>query len=124
MTDALTGKPIQGVPVTDGYTYTVTDYSGRYALQGSSNARSVYITVPAGYEIPTDGNNHPAFYRNGNFGDTSQKHVNDFQLTPRSVVSDKFTLAVAADIHVESDSDLSKFTGRSLPDMISTLNSY
>jgi len=124
VTDALTGKPIQGVPVTDGYTYTVTDYSGRYALQGNSNARSVYITVPAEYEIPTDGNNHPAYYKNGNFGDTSQKHINDFQLTPRSSVSDKFTLAVAADIHVSSDSDLSKFSGRSLPDMISTLDSY
>ena len=124
MTDALTGKPIQGVPVTDGYTYTVTDYGGRYALQGNTSSRSVYLSVPAGYEIPTDGNNHPAYYKNGNFGDTSRKHVNDFQLTPRSSVSDKFTLAVAADIHVSNDSDLSKFSGRSLPDMISTLDGY
>ncbi len=120
----MTGLPIPGVPVTDGYTFTVTDCHGEYSLKGNSRSRSVYITVPSEYEIPMDDNNHPAYYKNGNFGDTSQKHVNDFQLAPRSSVSDKFTLAVAADIHVSSDSDLSKFSGRSLPDMISTLNSY
>lgn len=124
MTDALTGKPIQGVPVTDGYTYTVTDYSGRYALQGNNFSRVVYISVPAEYHIPMDDNHHPAYYKNGNFGDTGKLHINDFQLTPRSVVSDKFVLSVAADIHVSNDEDLNKFTGRSLPDMISTLNSY
>ncbi len=120
----MTGLPIAGVPVTDGYTFTVTDQNGEYAIKGNKDCRSVYITVPAEYEIPTDGNNHPAYYKNGDYSNTSQKYINDFQLTPRSSVSDKFTLAVAADIHVSNDSDLSKFSGRSLPDMISTMNSY
>ena len=110
--------------MTDGYSYTVTDYNGNYALQGNSLSRVVYLSVPAEYEIPTDANHYPAYYKNGNFSDAAQKYVNDFQLTPRSSVSDKFTLAMAADIHVSNDSDLSKFTGRSLPDMISTLDSY
>lgn len=110
--------------MTDGYTFTVTDQNGEYAIKGNKDCRSVYITVPAEYEIPTDGNNHPAYYKNGDYSNTSQKYINDFQLTPRSSVSDKFTLAVAADIHVSNDSDLSKFSGRSLPDMISTLNDY
>ena len=120
----MTGLPIPGVPVTDGYTFAVTDYNGEYALKGNSNSRSVYITVPAEYEIPTDGNHHPAYYKNGDFSNSGQLYVNNFVLTPRASVSDKFTLAVAADIHVSNDSDLSKFTGRSLPDMLSTLDSY
>ena len=110
--------------MTDGYSYAVTDYNGNYALQGNSLSRAVYLSVPAEYEVPMDADHHPAYYKNGNFGDTSQKYTNDFQLTPRSSVSDNFTLAVAADIHVSNDSDLNKFTGRALPDMISTLDSY
>lgn len=124
MTDALTGKPIQGVPVTDGYSYAVTDYGGRYVLQGNSNSRTVYLSVPAEYEIPTDADHHPAYYKNGNFGDISQTYINDFQLTPRSSADDDFVLAAAADIHIYDNSDLTKFTGRSLPDLVTSLNSY
>lgn len=124
VTDAVTGRPIQGVPVTDGYTFTVTDRNGQYAFKGNSKTRSVYISIPAEYEIPLDRDHHATYYKNGDFSNTGELYINNFQLTPRSTVSDKFTLAVAADTHVSSDSDLEKFKGRSLPDMISTLNSY
>ena len=124
VTDSVTGRPIQGVPVTDGYSFTVTDHNGEYAFKGNSKTRSVYITVPSEYEIPMDSNHQPAYYKNGDFSNTGQLYVNNFELIPRSSVSDKFALAVAADIHVSSDSDLDKFTNRALPDMISTLNGY
>ncbi len=120
----MTGLPIPGVPVTDGYTFTVTDCHGEYSLKGNSRSRSVYITVPSEYEIPMDDNNHPAYYKNGNFGNSGQLYVNDFQLTPRASVQDKFVLAAGADIHVSSTSDLTKFKDRSLPDMVNTLNDY
>ena len=124
VTDSVTGRPIQGVPVTDGYTFTVTDHNGEYAFKGNSKTRTVYITVPAEYEIPMDSNHQPAYYKNGNFSSASQLYVNNFELTPRSSGSEKFALAVAADIHISNASDLYKFTNRALPDMISTLNDY
>lgn len=110
--------------MTDGYSYTVTNADGRYYLQGTSLSRSVYLSVPAEYEIPTDANHLPAYYKNGDFSDTSLRYVNNFQLTRRSSVDDKFVLAVGADVHIYEDADLTKFKDRSLPDMVNTLNDY
>ena len=124
VTDAVTGNPISGVPVTDGYSFTVTDENGRYFLQGTSLSRTVYISVPAEYEIPMDENNHPAFYVNGDFSDTEITVQNDFKLTPRQTVDNTFILASAADIHVFDQNDLKKFTDRSLPDMIESVEDY
>ena len=95
--------------MTDGYSYTVTNADGRYYLQGTSLSRSVYLSVPAEYEIPTDANHLPAYYKNGDFSDTSLRYVNNFQLTRRSSVDDKFVLAVGADVHIYEDADLTKF---------------
>ena len=124
VTDAVTGEPIQGVPVTDGYTYAVTDENGRYCLQGNTFSRTVYVSVPAEYEIPVDENNHPAFYINGDFSDTEITVQNDFRLTPRQTSCNSFILAAAADIHVYDDADLKKFTDRSLPDLINSIENY
>ena len=42
VTNAVTGEPISGVPVTDGYSFAVTDVNGKYFLQGNSLSRTVY----------------------------------------------------------------------------------
>ena len=124
VTNAVTGEPIQGVPVTDGYTYAVTDENGNYFLQGNALSRTVYLSVPAEYEIPMDENNHPAFYINGDFSDTEITVPNDFKLTPRQKVENTFILASAADIHIFDQNDLKKFNDRSLPDMIESIEDY
>lgn len=124
VTNDVTGEPIQGVPVTDGYSFAVTDENGKYFLQGNSLSRTVYISVPAEYEIPMDENNHPAFYINGDFSDTEIIVQNDFRLTPRQKVDNAFILAAAADIHIFDENDLRKFTDRSLPDMIESIQDY
>lgn len=124
VTNAVTGEPISGVPVTDGYSFAVTDENGKYYLQGTTLSRTVYISVPAEYEIPMDENNHPAFYINGDFSDTEATVQNDFKLTPRENPTNTFILATAADIHIYNASDLKKFEDRSLPDMVSSIEDY
>lgn len=49
VTNERSGKGIEGVVVSDGYTCTLTDASGRYTLEADSLARTVSITVPAEY---------------------------------------------------------------------------
>lgn len=133
VTDAVTGAPIAGVSVSDGYTVTSTDADGNYAIQGNELTRTVFISVPAEYEIPTDQDGHPAFYTNGQFNDPQKEYAVSFKLTPRAKASDKFLLCAAADVHIYDGtdknypknrrSDLTQFKEDCLPDMISTMES-
>ena len=133
VTDAVTGAPIEGVSVSDGYTVTTTDADGNYTFYSDTLTRTVFISVPAEYEIPTDQNGHPAFYTNGPFNDAQKEYTVNFALTPRQKVSDKFLLCAAADVHIYDGtdknypknrrSDLTKFKEDCLPDMIATMES-
>ena len=131
ITDSKTGAPIAGVSVSDGYTVTVTDADGNYAFYGNELTRTVFISVPAEYEIPTDKDGHPAFYTNGQFNDPQKEYAVSFKLTPREKVSEKFILCAAADVHIYDGtdknypknrrSDLTQFKEDCLPDMLNTM---
>ena len=131
ITDSKTGAPIAGVSVSDGYTVTTTDADGNYAFYGNELTRTVFISVPAEYEIPTDKDGHPAFYTNGQFNDPQKEYAVSFKLTPREKVSDKFILCAAADVHIYDGtdknypknrrSDLTQFKEDCLPDMLNTM---
>lgn len=43
------GKPMKGVPVSDGQNVVLTNAAGTYALPGHAEARFVFLTVPAGW---------------------------------------------------------------------------
>ena len=61
------GEPgVRGVTVTDGLVSTETDRDGEYALDVDVARRTtdlVYITKPAGWEVPKDEFSTPRFYR-------------------------------------------------------------
>lgn len=48
------GNAIAGVAVTDGSNIVLTNIKGEYNLQSTNEAMFVYISVPAGFEIPHD----------------------------------------------------------------------
>lgn len=50
------GRGLPGVPVTDGFQYVTTDSDGGFTLPLHPWARFVYLSLPAGYAIPT----HPS----------------------------------------------------------------
>lgn len=56
------GRGIPGVAVTDGTTVVRTDGRGRYTLQSTTEAHFVYLSLPAGYEVPTE-ESLPRFYK-------------------------------------------------------------
>ena len=49
------GKGIAGVAVTDGINVVRTDRKGAYILESTNEAAFVYISLPSGYEVPTNG---------------------------------------------------------------------
>lgn len=56
------GRPLAQVAVTDGTNIVYTNTAGQYRLESTREAMFVYLTIPAGYEIPTV-DNMAAFYR-------------------------------------------------------------
>ncbi|MCW3092937.1 MAG: metallophosphoesterase [Ferruginibacter sp.] len=54
------GKPLANIAVTDGTSIVSTNAKGIYTIPSSNEAMFVYITVPAGYEIPMK--NYMAFF--------------------------------------------------------------
>ena len=56
------GRGIGGVAVTDGTTIVHTDARGRYTLPSTHEAHFVYLSLPAGYEVPAE-ESAPLFYK-------------------------------------------------------------
>ena len=65
VSDSSTGKGIQGVVVSDGFSVVKTDANGVYQFPASRYAKTVFVSVPAAYEIPLDANKKPVFYKVG-----------------------------------------------------------
>jgi outer membrane protein assembly factor BamB/predicted phosphodiesterase len=99
------GEPgIEGVSVSDGVTMVRTDESGRYTLDIDVVRRIsdlVFITKPAGFDVPTDSAMTPQFYRLlGELQDGATAEA-DFALRPNPKNnSGHFTFANVADTHV------------------------
>ncbi|MGW3626893.1 outer membrane protein assembly factor BamB family protein [Streptomyces sp. NPDC000880] len=98
---------IEGVSVSDGVKTVATDKQGRYTLSIDVARRAtdiVFITKPAGYEVPTDEAKTPQFYRVlGKLADGVQSKA-DFPLVPSSKGENgKLAFANVADTHVTPD---------------------
>ena len=117
ITDSETGKGIPGVPVTDGYTYTVTDGNGVYQMTASRFCRNIYYSLPAEYNIALDEEyGQPAFYSTGTF-DYKGFNRNDFTLSPKTGNEDEFTLIAIADPQCRNASEASRFITETVADI-------
>lgn len=62
-TVSCSGAGVAGVEVSDGFAVTLTDEDGHYEIASSKRLGYVFISVPSGYEVPSDGVK-PRFYQN------------------------------------------------------------
>ena len=116
------GKGIAGVPVTDGYTYTTTDKNGVYQFIAREDARAVYLSHPAGYELPVDKNGQHFFWG-------KESYRNDFTLTKRAVVTDEFTILAFTDVHFfnegsSSNDEQTGYNNTTLPDINNYIQNF
>ena len=98
------GKPLAGVPVTDGTEITVTDSKGKYKIQSTDAAKYVYLTLPDGYDVPMSGG-VPVLYSEIT-PDNKGKYSHDFELTPSGRDMTRHILFVMADPQVYFDPNL------------------
>ncbi len=121
ITDAETGKGIEGVAVTDGYTFTLTDKNGVYQMVADTNALSVYYTTPAEYEINQDSTGIPVFYSTEPL-DFTKVNRNDFQLKKLPAVEEDFTLIVVGDPQVKELAHVERYINETVKDIRTTVN--
>lgn len=109
--------PVPGVVVSDGVEVTVTNEQGIYQLQSDKEWGYVFISVPAGYEVPTEGV-LPQFYKMMK-GDASTAERVDFSLTAVDG-QDDYKVLVLGDMHLANRTgDLKQFM-----EFTSDLNAY
>lgn len=120
ITDSRTGKGIPGIPVSDGYKFTVTDRNGVYQMKADPRCRAVSYTAPAGYEIALSKTNVPAFYAFHTPGAAFARH--DFELTPLDRDETDFEIVMLADPQCQLKSDVKRFRTETMPDLVSYVN--
>lgn len=138
VTDAETGKGIEGVPVSDGYSYALTDANGVYQLEANPLWRTVQCTVPADYAMPQHEDGSPAFfaYRDGftsadpscpvagevapQGSDGVERH--DFTLTRLAAPEEELTFVLMSDPQCQNDGDVARFRSEVLPDIRKVLD--
>ena len=109
--------PVPGVVVSDGVEVTVTNEQGIYQLQSDKEWGYVFISVPAGYEVPAEGV-LPQFYKMMK-GDASTAERVDFSLTAVEG-QDDYKVLVLGDMHLANRTgDLKQFM-----EFTSDLNAY
>ena len=91
------GKGVEGVSVSDGYNWDVTDAKGRYNLQSDKKNGYVFYVLPSGYEPTSENGFLPQFWAPLNT-DVKKKEKHDFRL--KKVNNDNFNLIVATDLHL------------------------
>ena len=121
ITDAATGQGIPDIPVTDGYSYVVTDANGVYQMAANRYTRNIYISLPASFKVPLDPKTHlPLFYSTKEF-EKNKVNRNDFKLEPQAV-EEKFTLVMIGDPQCQTTAQVQRYKTETVPSMLSTLN--
>ena len=100
------GKGVPDVLVSDGAEFAKTDAKGIYQLKSEKKWQYVFVIIPSGYEVPTDGI-LPKFHQLLSQG-VNVAERKDFELI--KVGNDNFTLFVCGDMHLANrNSDISQF---------------
>ena len=92
------GEPLAGVSVSDGENVVLTDAQGCYTIKSKLELGYVFISVPSGYEVPSDGV-LPVFFKR--LSASLSKASADFSL--KKVDQSKCNLIVYNDIHLVGD---------------------
>ena len=124
VSDSSTGKGLSGIPVTDGFTFTTTDANGVYQMEANRYCRKVYITLPAGYKVPTSSSSPsiPQFYSTTSIN-RQVVNRNDFKLEPLTSDETNFTLLMIGDPQCKTDAQVDRYVNETIVDIKNTLNS-
>ncbi|MCQ2136575.1 MAG: hypothetical protein MJY67_06620, partial [Bacteroidales bacterium] len=90
-------EPIKDVVVSDGYEVVTTDLNGVYQLKSAKKNKYVFISIPSGYEVASDGV-LPLFHKKLTKSASTVERV-DFELFDAGDQT-KHTILYLADMHL------------------------
>jgi hypothetical protein len=89
-------KGVEGVLVTDGVEITETNADGHYWLNSKKTYEVVYVILPSGYNVPTQGG-MPKYWSQTSTDVANEEQYN-FELVKAS--NDNHTVLVVTDVHL------------------------
>ena len=104
------GKPMCGVTVTDGYTFTESDVQGVFMFDADDEALFISLVTPAGYLAPLE-EGVPRFYRPY---DPAAKHY-DFELLPWPGSDACYELLAVADPQPKTETHFERLCTEIIP---------
>ncbi|RYY68587.1 MAG: metallophosphoesterase [Chitinophagaceae bacterium] len=108
------GKGLAGVVVSDGYTVIATDKKGRFELEPHTEAVSLFISTPAGYEFIQE-KNIARHYKLIN--EVNSKKELKFELKPLAINDNEHQFFIWADPQVKNAKDVEKMMTQTVPDV-------
>ncbi|KAA9340730.1 calcineurin-like phosphoesterase C-terminal domain-containing protein [Adhaeribacter soli] len=115
------GSGIANVAVTDGYNVVLTDAKGRYEFDSNATVEFVYISIPRGYEFPSE-KSITRFYKR--ITAERGKFKADFELKKLTQDDTNHNYVVWADPQIISKSDAEQLKTESAPDLKKLVSSY
>lgn len=120
VSDSNTSKGIAGVVVSDGYSVVKTDENGVYQFKANRYAKTVFVSIPAEYQVPMDEKKQPVFYKVG--VKKNQVNRNDFKLTPLAASEENFTFIAIGDPQCTNDKEVGRYKNETIKDITQTLS--
>lgn len=91
------GKPVEGVLVSDGYSFARTDGLGRYELAGCKKQQTVFVVTPGDYTAVSGDGLTPGFWKMTSSDSTLVERC-DFEL--RKTPGDSYGVIFLPDAHL------------------------
>jgi hypothetical protein len=110
---------LEGVPVTDGVTVTPTDADGRYRFTAPADRPFVYLSVPAGYRLPTSDAGTARVYQPLDPGGSGRAEA-EFRLRPLDQDDTQHAFTFLADPQAQSRAEMRTFRRTTAPDVRQT----
>jgi hypothetical protein len=106
-------KGIANVSISDGYDIVQTNDKGEFTLQPHSNASSVFIILPSGYQFP-HSNGIANFYIT--IDASKKEQIVDFALTPLEQSDEKHAFIIWGDTQILDKEDAKQLNEVSAPE--------
>lgn len=121
--DAVTGKGIPGVVVSDGYDCVTTDQNGVYQFKSNALSRVVYYSTPSDYKVKVSNAlpSVPVFYNP--VKPTGEVIRTDFSLEPLPGGSEKnWTFVGIGDPQCATSGNADRYAGETIPDIVNAVS--
>jgi len=119
------GAGIANAVVSDGYSVVQTDANGYYSMPYNQSAAYVFVSVPSGYDFPTDDTGFPKIWQRLNKAQSTQTY--HFTLHPQDdggKADSAHVLLVFGDPQVLNQYDLWRFKTETVEDIKKLKASY